>query len=329
VRRGGRLLGCRVTISLLEDRARSILTENTVGDVDYRWTVNPYRGCEHACAACYARGSHEYLDLDPGDGFDRQIVVKREAPALLRAAFDQDSWRGATVTFSAVTDPYQPVEQALELTRRCLEVCLAYRNPVRVVTKSALAARDVELFAALAAEARCAIDVSVTFVDEAMCQALEPGAPPPAERFALIEQLARAGLSVGVMAAPIISGLNDAQLIPVLERAAAAGATSACWALLRLPEPTATVFRDRLHRVLPRAVDRVFGRAHATRGHDDAFDKPFHTRGAGGGAYVAAIESMFTTTTARLGLAARRFEKAPELPTTFRRPPRTTQLALF
>ena len=327
--RGGRT-ALRFTVArLVEDRAQTILTENPVADVDYRWTVNPYRGCEHACAACYARGSHEYLDLDPGDGFDRTIVVKRAAPALLRAAFDRDAWRGETITFSAVTDPYQPAEAQLELTRGCLEVCLAYRNPVRIVTKSLLVARDLDLLAALAAEARCQIDISVAFVDEAMCRALEPGAPAPAARFALIEQLARAGLSVGVMAAPIASGLNDAQLVAVLERAAAAGATSACWALLRLPEPTATVFRERLPRALPRVAGKVIERARLTRGPDDARDQPFHTRGDGGGAYVAAIEAMFATATARLGLVPRRFAKTAEPPSTFERPSRTTQLSLF
>lgn len=319
-----------MAITLVDDRARSILTENVVPDVDYRWTCNPYRGCEHACAACYARGSHEYLDLDPADGFDRTIVVKREAPALLRAAFERPSWRGDTITFSSVTDPYQPIEAELRITRQCLEVCLAYRNPVRVVTKAPLAARDLDLFTALAAEARFQIDVSVAFVDEAMCAALEPGAPPPAARFALVEELARAGLAVGVMAAPIIAGLTDAQLVRVLERGAAAGATSACWALLRLPEPTATVFAGRLRQALPRVADRTLDRARLTRGRDDRPDKPFHTRGEGGGAYVAAIEAMFGATTARLGLAPRRFAKTAEPPTTFCRPtPPPAQLALF
>ncbi|HEY0191060.1 MAG TPA: radical SAM protein [Kofleriaceae bacterium] len=313
--------------SLLTDRAQTILTENVVDDVDYRCTINPYRGCEHACAACYARGSHEYLDLDPGEAFDHTIVVKHRAPELLRAAFDRPDWCGDTITFSSVTDPYQPIEQELALTRRCLEVCLAYRNPVRIVTRSALAARDLDLFTRLAAEARCTVDVSVAFLDEALGRALEPGAPGPAERFALIEQLARAGLRPGLMAAPIIAGLNDAQLAHLLERAAAAGAAHACWALVRLPEPTATVFQDRLRRALPRVADTLLDRARATRGPGERPDSPFHTRGAGGGAYVAAIDALFVATAARLGLEVRRFAKSPEPPTTFRRP--QAQLGLF
>lgn len=315
--------------TIVDDHAKTILTENVVADVDYRWTVNPYRGCAHACAACYARGSHEYLDLNAGADFDETIVVKRAAPELLRAAFDREAWRGETITFSAVTDPYQPIEEALALTRRCLEVCLAYRNPVRIVTKSPLAARDLDLFAALAEAARCQVDVSVAFVDAAQCLALEPGAPPPADRFALMAQLAAAGIAVGVMAAPIICGLNDAQLVPVLERAAAAGATSACWALLRLPEPTATVFRERLAAALPHRADQIIERARHTRGATDARDRPFHTRGEGGGAYVAALAQMFTATTARLGLVPRPFAKTPDPPTTFRRPPRSAQLPLL
>lgn len=314
-----------MAVTLIDDHARTILTENTVHDVDYRWTVNPYRGCAHACAACYARGSHEYLDLDPGNGFDQTIVVKRDAAKLLRDAFDRPDWCGDTITFSAVTDPYQPIERELEITRRCLEVCLVYRNPVRIVTKGTLALRDVDLFAALARDARCQIDVSVAFVDEDTCRRLEPGAPPPADRFELIRALAAAGLSVGVMAAPMISALNDRELVAVLEAAATAGATSACWALLRLPEPTATVFGERLQRDLPRAATKVMERARQTLGPEDSRDKPFHTRGEGGGAYVAAIEAMFAMTAARLGLARRRFAKTSEPVTTFRRP----QLELF
>jgi DNA repair photolyase len=295
-----------VAITVLDDRPRSILTENMVADVDYRWTVNPYRGCEHACAACYARGSHEYLELDPGDAFDRTIVVKRDAPQLLRQALGRASWRGETITFSSVTDPYQPLEETLLLTRGCLEVCAAYRNPVRIVTKSPLVMRDLDLLRQLA----CQVDVSIAFTDEDHARVLEPGAPTLAARFALIEQLARAGISVGVMAAPIIAGLSDAQLVGILERAAAAGATSACWALLRLPEPTATVFAERLRIALPRVADRLLERARLTRSPDE--DRPFHTRGEGGGAYVAAIQAMFTATTARLALTARRFAKTAE-----------------
>ena len=314
-----------VPVTVREDRSQSILTENVVGDVDYRWTLNPYRGCEHACTACYARGSHEYLDLDPGDDFDRIIVAKRDAAALLREAFERDAWRGATITFSSITDPYQPVEKELEITRQCLEVCLEYRNPVRIVTKSPLAARDLDLFVALHAEARCRVDVSVALTDAALCRSVEPGAPSPDERFELMAQIARAGVPVGVMAAPIIPGLGDEQLPGVLERAAAAGATSACWALLRLPEPTATVFADRLRRDVPAAAERVLNRARASRGHSDPADRPFHDRGSGGGAPAAAIAAMFDVTTRRLGLVARPFSKAAEAglpPTTFRRPPK-------
>ncbi len=306
---------------ILDDHARTILTENVVGDVDYRWTCNPYRGCAFACAACYARGSHEYLDLNPADDFDQKIVVKRNAPELLRAAFERPEWRGETITFSSVTDPYQPVERELELTRRCLEVCIAYQNPVRIVTKAPLAARDLDLFAQLE---RCHIDVSIAFTEDSP---LEPGAPPIAERFRLIEQLA--GLSVGVMAAPIICGLNDRLLVEILERAAAAGARTATWALLRLPEPTATVFAERLRQILPRLAEPILHRARETRGAEEPREKPFHTRGAGGGAYVAAIEAMFAATTKRLGLEPRSFAKRAEPPTTFRRPPKPGQLALF
>lgn len=308
--------------------ARSILTENVVGDVDYRWTANPYRGCAFACAACYARGSHEYLDLDPADGFDTTIVAKHDAPELLRAAFDRPSWHGATITFSSVSDPYQPLEAELQLTRRCLEVCLAYRNPVRIVTRSPLVTRDLDVLQALHSSARCIVDMSVAFVDATRTAALEPGAPLPDARFAAMRELAEAGLSVGVMASPILSGLNDSDLVPILERAAESGVSRACWVLARLPEPTATVFATRLARAYPAAASKILRRATATKGPDEPVEKPFHTRGDGGGGYVAALEAIFAATCARLGLAPWRFEKQPEPPSTFRRPDRG-QLALF
>lgn len=302
--------------TIIDDHARSILTENVVDDVDYRWTLNPYRGCELGCTYCYARGSHEYLDLDPDTEFATKLVVKRDAPELLRAAFDRPGWHGATLLVSPVTDPYQPIEAELELTRRCLEVCLEYRNPVRVITKATLALRDVDLFGALARDARFQIDVSIAFMDADQARLFEPGAPSVGERFELIAQLARAGLAVGVMVAPVIAGLNDAQLAGVLERAAAASATSACWVPVRLPEPIGTIFPRHLRAALPRTADSIL-----------------HRIGASPGPYLAMLAQIFATTCARVRLAPRPFSKAAEaleLPTTFRRPEGPgSQLSLF
>lgn len=346
-------------VTLLGDRSRSILSENDSPDLPFRFSVNPYRGCQTACAYCYARPTHEYLDLGAGTDFDTKIVVKRDAPELLRAAFDKPSWRGDHVMFSGVTDCYQPIERELELTRRCLEVCLEYRNPASVISKHALVERDVDLFQDLARDARFGVSVSLAWTDAALARAFEPWAPSPERRLKVIEALAKAGVPVGVMAAPIIPGVNDSQLVGLLERAADAGATSAGWVLLRLPGAVQQVFEERVRGALPLAADKILHRIRQTRGGGDKlYDSRFHTRGRGEGPYAALIATMFDTTVARLGLdrrhraapppaadisraytpeaAAARADAGPERAdstaesTTFRRPPpKKGQLNLF
>lgn len=321
-------------VTLIDDHSRSILAHNDSPDVGFRWSVNPYRGCQHACAYCYARPSHEYLDLGAGTDFDTKIVVKREAATLLREAFDRPTWRGELVMFSGVTDCYQPVERELELTRRCLEVCLEYRNPVSVISKSALVERDIDLFVALAEHARFGLSVSLAFSDAATARTIEPWAPSPERRFKLIETLAAAGVPVGVMCAPIIPGVNDSQMVGVLERAAAAGATWAGWVLLRLPGAVKQVFEDRVRAAMPLAADKILHRIRETRGGDRLYDPRFGVRGRGEGAYAEMIQTMFGATVARLGLDRRGRDGAmydeADAPTPFRRPDRPTgQLSLF
>jgi DNA repair photolyase len=321
-------------ITILEDQSRSILAHNDSPDLGFRWSVNPYRGCQHACAYCYARPSHEYLDLGAGTDFDTKIVVKRDAAQLLREAFDKPSWQGELVMFSGVTDCYQPIEGQLELTRRCLEVCLEYRNPVAVISKSALVLRDLDLFRALTEQARFGISVSLAFSDNDTARAIEPWAPSPDRRFKLIETLAAAGIPVGVMCAPIIPGVNDSQMVTVLERAAAAGATWAGWVLLRLPGAVKQVFEDRVRVALPLAADKILHRIRETRGGDKLYDARFGVRGRGEGPYAQMLDTMFEATIRRLDLGHRNREHSlfseAEAPTTFRRPaPPTNQLSLF
>jgi DNA repair photolyase len=317
-------------VTLIDDHARSILSENDSPDLGFKFSANPYRGCQSSCAYCYARPTHEYLDLGAGTDFDTKIVVKREAPELLRATFDKPSWKGDTVMFSGVTDCYQPVEKSLELTRRCLEVCLDYRNPVSVISKHALVERDIELFLALAKEARFHLSVSLAFTDNELSRALEPWAASPDRRFKVIETMAKAGVPVGVMCAPIIPGVNDNQLVTLLERAAAAGATSAGWTLLRLPGVVKEVFEERVRVALPLAADKILHRIRETRG-GKLNDARFHARGRGEGPYAEMIATMFATTAKRLGLTGRHDDHDDDAePTTFRRPPRqTNQLSLF
>jgi DNA repair photolyase len=319
-------------VTIIDDHSRSILSENDSPDIGFKFSANPYRGCLHACAYCYARPSHEYLDLGAGTDFDTKIVVKREAPALLRAAFDKPSWQGDLVMFSGVTDCYQAIEKELEITRRCLEVCLEYRNPVSVISKSALVERDLDLFLALAEQARFHLSVSLAFTDPTLARAIEPWAPSPDRRFKVIETLAKAGVAVGVMCAPIIPGVNDNQLVKLLERAADAGATSAGWVLLRLPGVVKQVFEERVRATLPLAADNILHRIRETRGGDKLYDARFHTRGRGQGPYADMIATMFDTTVKRLGLNQRPHDREDfeDQPTTFRRPPaKTNQLSLF
>jgi len=318
-------------VTLLDDHSRSILSENDSPDLGFRWSANPYRGCLTACAYCYARPTHEYLDLGAGTDFETKIVVKREAPELLRAAFDKPSWKGELVMFSGVTDCYQPVERDLELTRRCLEVCLEYRNPVNVISKHALVERDIDLFIELAKHARFHLAVSLAFTDAELARAFEPWAPSPERRLKVIETMAKAGVPVGIMAAPIIPGVNDNQLVKLLERAANAGAKWAGWSLLRLPGVVKEVFEDRVRVALPLAADNILHRIRETRGGKKLYDSTFHVRGRGQGPYADMIANMFSTTVARLGLNLRGDDyESDREPTPFRRPPKVTnQLSLF
>lgn len=316
------------TITLIEDHSKSILSENDSPDVGFKWSCNPYRGCLHACAYCYARPSHEYLDLGAGTDFDTKIVVKRQAPELLRATFDKPSWQGELVMFSGVTDCYQAIEKDLELTRRCLEVCVEYKNPVNVISKSALVERDIDLFTALNQEARFHHSVSLAFSDADMARALEPWAPSPERRLKTIETLAKAGIPVGIMCAPIIPGVNDSQLVGLLERARDAGATWAGWVLLRLPGVVKDVFEDRVRTAMPLAADKILHRIRETRGGEKLYDSSWHQRGRGTGPYAALIKQMFDSTVARLGMneTDHVMSEAP----TFRRPPKAgSQLSLF
>jgi DNA repair photolyase len=313
------------SITLLEDHSRSILSHNDSPDLGFSWSANPYRGCVSSCAYCYARPTHEYLDLGAGTDFDTKIVYKPHAAELLREAFDRPSWQGELVMFSGVTDCYQPVESKLRLTRQCLEVCLAYRNPVAVISKHALIERDVELFAELAREAGCHVSVSLAWIDGALARQIEPWAASPERRLRVIETFAKAGVPVSVMCAPIIPGLNDDQLVRVLEAARAAGATSAGWTLLRLPGAVKQVFEERVRVALPLAADKILHRIRETRGGDKLYDPRFHTRGRGEGVYAQTIAALFDTTVRRLGFRDRDEER--DLPSRFRRP--TNQLSLF
>jgi DNA repair photolyase len=291
-------------LHIYEDHSRTVLSRNDSPDVGFTWSVNPYRGCFHACAYCYARPSHEYLSFGAGTDFERRIVVKPNAPELLREAFEKRSWNGELIMFSGVTDCYQPAEASYRLTRGCLEVCAEYKNPCAIITKSPLVERDIDVLTALAAVTRVTVAVSIPFWDVEKARAIEPFVATPQRRARTIERLAARGIRVGVMVAPIIPGLGDEELGDVLRAAKDAGAVFAGYVLLRLPGPVKDVFEERLRAALPLRAERVLRRVRETRG-GKMYDSRFGTRGTGEGPYAESIAQLFTRTARKLGLAIR------------------------
>jgi DNA repair photolyase len=288
-------------LEVYEDHTRQILSHNDSPDVGFTWSVNPYRGCFHACAYCYARPSHEYLSFGAGTDFDRKILVKLRAPELLRQALRKKSWKKETIVFSGVTDCYQPLEASYRLTRGCLEVCAEAGNPAAIITKAPLVERDVDVLQALGRAASVHVTVSVPFWDAERARAIEPYVATPQRRLRTVETLARAGISVGVNVAPIIPGLNDQDVPKILAAAREAGAVEAGYVLLRLPGSVKVVFEERLRRSLPLTAERVLHRIRETRA-GELYDARFGVRGRGEGTYALAIRTLFLTTAARLGL---------------------------
>ena len=272
----------QVKLEVFEDHSRTILAKNDSPDVGFNYSVNPYRGCFHACAYCYARPSHEYLSFGAGTDFDRKIVVKLNAAALLRQAFGKKSWSREAVIFSGVTDCYQPLEAAYRLTRGCLQVCAETANPVGIITKAPLIERDLDILQELARVASVQVMVSIPFWDPDKARAIEPYVATPARRLRTIRALADAGISVGVNVAPIIPGLGDEEMPRILAAARDAGATHAGYVLLRLPGPVAEVFEERVRAAMPLRVERILHRIRETR--DGRLNDPrFGSRGRGEG----------------------------------------------
>jgi DNA repair photolyase len=284
-----------------EERARSILSRNESPDVPFRWSLNPYRGCVHACAYCYARPTHQYLDWGAGTDFDRRIVVKTNAPELLATELARPSMAGETLCMSGNTDCYQGLEASYRLTQRCLEVARARGNPVTVITKAALVRRDAELLARLARGPGARVYVSLAFTDGRLARAIEPGASSPDHRLAAMRALREAGVPVGVAVSPVIPGLNDEQVAGVLEAAVAAGADRAFLTMLRLPREVRPVFEERLRAALPGRADRVLSAFGAVRsgGTDEA---RFGRRMVGTGPRWEIVERLYEVTCRRLGI---------------------------
>ena len=308
-------------LEIFEDHSRSILASNDSPDLGFDYSVNPYRGCQHACAYCYARPGHEYLSFGAGTDFDRKIVVKPRAPELLREAFDKKSWKGELIVFSGVTDCYQPLEASYRLTRGCLEVCADYRNPVGIITKAPLIERDLDVLVRLASVARVGVTVSVPLWDPDKARAVEPFVATPQRRMKTIARLAAAGIDVGVNVAPVIPGLGDEDIAEVLTAAAASGATRAGFTFLRLPGPVATVFVERIHERLPLRAERILSRVREARG-GKLNDSRFGKRMEGEGPYAEAAYALFAATCKKLGLNEHHGPPTTVREPTFARPSR-------
>ena len=286
----------------LVDRSHTVLTRNESPDVGFDVSLNPYRGCEHGCVYCYARPSHEYLGFSSGIDFESRILVKRDAARLLRRELASESWTPRTVALSGVTDPYQPVERKLGLTRACLEVLAEFRNPVSIVTKNHLVTRDTDILARLAEVDAVQVRLSVTTLDADLRRVLEPRTSTPDRRLAAVAELARRGVPVGVMVAPVIPGLTEHEIPRILKAAAEAGAQAAAYQLLRLPHAVKDLFREWLELHLPERRDRILRRVEEVRG-GRLNDGRFHYRMTGEGIYAAQIADLFEKTRRRLKLS--------------------------
>ncbi len=309
-------------LEVYEEDAKTIVATNDSPDVSFRWSINCYRGCFHGCAYCFARPFHQYLGFGAGTDFERRIVVKRNAPELLRRHLMKPSWAGELIVMSGVTDCYQPLEATYRLTRRCLEVCREFRQPVGLITKGALVERDVDVLADLAKHGAARVFFSIPFADAGDSRAIEPFVATPERRFRAMKTLSDAGVPTGVSVSPLIPALNDHQVPEILERAKAAGATSAFHVLLRLPAEVEDVFVARLRAAFPLRADKVLSLLRAMHG-GKLYDSRWFERQQGHGERYRLIESLFDATRERLGLE----ERVPESAATpFRRPFRQRSL---
>ena len=314
-----------VRTQFLRDATRTIIARNNSPDVGFERSINPYRGCEHGCAYCFARPTHEYLGLSAGVDFESRIMVKENAPELLEAELASAKWKPQPVFLSGVTDPYQPVERKLRLTRRCLEVLAKFRNPVGIITKNRLVTRDIDVLKELAEHNAVAVNVSVTSLDQKLQRILEPRTSSPQARLDSVAQLHAAGIPVGVMVAPIIPGLTDHEVPAILAACGKAGAQSAGYVMLRLPWSVAPIFERWVDEHFPDRKEKIFGRVRAMRGGGErVYDSRWSVRQTGEGIFAEQIETMFNVAKRRAGIGSGRGELSTAA---FRRP--NEQLNLF
>jgi len=319
---GGRPQGPRT--QFFKDQSQTIIARNDSPDVGFQTSLNPYRGCEHGCIYCYARPTHEYLGFSAGLDFESRIMVKENAPELLRAELTSPKWKPQVIFMSGVTDCYQPVEGRLKLTRRCLEVLAEFRNPVFLITKNHLVTRDIDVLSELARHQAAEVWLSITTLDNELRKIMEPRTSPPAARLAAVRELAAAGIPVGVNVAPVIPGLTDPELPAILQAAADAGAQAAGYTIVRLPYAVAPLFEQWLATHFPDRKEKVLNRLRSLR-YGKLNDSQWGTRMRGEGIFADQIEKLFEVARCKAGIRGNN----PELSTAaFRRPP-GAQLTLF
>src|SRR5437667_2555772 len=309
---------------LLKDDTRTVINYNDSPDVGFSASINPYRGCEHGCIYCFARPNHEYLGFSAGLDFETKILVKENAPELLRRELLSPKWQPQVIAVSGVTDAYQPIERRLQLTRRCLEVLSEFQNPVVIITKNELVTRDIDLLGRLARIDGALVFVSVTSLDGELARELEPRASQPARRLAAIEMLASAGIPTGALVAPVIPGLTDHEMPAILSAVSKAGAVAAGFVPLRLPYGVAPLFEEWLTLHRPLQKEKILNRIRDIRG-GRLNDPNFGSRLNGSGAYADHLSGLFEVCCRKAGLNSSR----PILSAKAFRRPGPSQLRLF
>jgi DNA repair photolyase len=291
----------RLPTQFFADATRSLITSNDSPDIPFTHSINPYRGCEHGCAYCYARPGHENLGLNGGIDFETKVFYKPDAAKILRAELCKASWKGDVIALSGVTDCYQPVERNLRLTRGCMEVLVEAQQAFAIITKNALVLRDLDLLAPHAQQGMCAINLSITTLDAKLARDLEPRTSSPQNRLRAIRELTAAGVPTRVMLAPIVPGLTDVEIPAILQAAAEAGAQGAGWQMLRLPWSVRPVFEDWVARNRPELAERILGRIQQVRG-GKMNDSKFGRRMRGEGEYADGIAQTFKLFAHKFGL---------------------------
>ena len=298
--------------TLTAETARTILTRNDSPDIGFDRSINPYRGCEHGCIYCYARPAHAYVGLSPGLDFESKLFFKPDAAKLLERELSKPSYKVERVHIGGNTDPYQPIESKLQITRKVLEVLDRFNHPVSLITKSALVVRDIDILAPMAERGLAKVFVSVTTLDRSLARTMEPRASTPERRLWAMRELAKAGVPVGVGFAPVIPGLNDHEMEAVLERGAEAGASEAMFVVLRLPLEIKDLFREWLEAARPDAAKKVMSLVRQMRGGKD-YDAQWGQRMRGQGPIADLLSRRFQVASARLGLNERRFIQRNDL----------------